>query len=372
MVLVGGSSSMKSYVAVWVWLWVFLGTARATDDDVSYSFPSIFFSEQLIPGLLNKQHLKNNIYGVNELTSIIKSSVSECTSDAYFLINQPGLKLSDFEDFKDFGYLRAFISRSSSIFPSPNTITHDQGLNLDIIESYIKSHCKTDTYRVVNDNEAEVPHYIDIKKRIIRIEFSPLPENPEARKNTLIEHDMVFHNIARRLPSPHYFVLFTTDELREFNPEKSKNLDLLEEFPDYLVSLDQLTDSQFKKIYDNSIFPDLTLFDKSRTVEMERNARVKQADVRPEFPKPRLKNEKVTSFINEEIINDRFNKDIDDIPHIFDKDLILENQFLVLTGICIASLLSMWYFFKIVIFGLKNMGITFKSSKNTKKTLKKE
>lgn len=349
-------------------LLVIASLSSAEVSEVS-SFPVLFFSEQLIPGLIAKKHENDNIYSRSEVTSMIKDAASLCTSDAYFIINQPGLQISDFRNFTSFGYLRSYLGRSSTLMSFPHVLTpanqDEAALDLDLIEQHIQSRCHTQLHRVVTDNPDEVPEYIDTKKRIIRINFSEIPHgNHQERMEVLRQHDTVFHNIIRRLPSPHTFVLLTTDTLIEH----TKNVNVYEEFPTDLETSEQLTKSQLERLFDNSIFPDITVFDRTRNFEIERNNNLKQAEKRPQFPKPRYTNEEMIEKVSKEKKFNRFNLGVDESPpDLFDRDLILRNQFLILGIIGITLVIISYTMFRVVMFGLKQVWFMSFGKKMTNK-----
>lgn len=314
------------------------------------SFPALFFSELLIPGLRSKYHKSDNIYTKKEVMSQLKLSIDQCSSDEYFIINQPGLQLQDFAKFQNFGFLRAYMSKASSIQSVPNVLTNDEeALDLDFLNEYIERKCEAQTYKVVNDQQDEVPHYIDTKKRVIQIDFSDLPREEPERSEVLAAHDEVLKQILQRLPSPHYFILLTTNRVRAYNYSSNKKLNIYEEFPEELDSVDRLTEKQRKLLFENSIFPDITIFDKTRTLEVERNPNPHKEKSRASFPKPRLSNTKLAEHKRFNHYEDK----IDDTPpSLIDYELLRENLVVVLVPILALVVYSTY---KLVSFSLSTV-----------------
>ncbi|CAI5756403.1 unnamed protein product [Candida verbasci] len=128
-------------------------------------------------------------------TDIIREIVTQCSSDAYIIINQPGLVYTDLTTEKkdDWPMLRKYLYMSSTIIGLPRVPV----LDLDYIEKYIISTCDAET--ISGDIE-----YYDIRKRVIRLDT----------ENT----DEMIRKVLRKLPSPHYTIILTSTEPGYYHP----------------------------------------------------------------------------------------------------------------------------------------------------------
>ena len=99
---------------------------------------------------------------------------------------------------------------SSTIVGLPRV---ENPIDLDFLEQYIISNCDAETINVWHDSEDEVVDYYDIRKRVIRIDLSPLSiSNHDDRVKEIFEHDQLIRKILRKLPSPHYTIILTSLE----------------------------------------------------------------------------------------------------------------------------------------------------------------
>lgn len=79
------------------------------------------------------------------------------------------------------------------------------------LTEYVQEQCKIDKVLYVEgDNVDSFQTYIDIEKRIIRIEYPPLPEDPEYRRNAIFTFDSNLRKILAQVPSPDYKVIYTS------------------------------------------------------------------------------------------------------------------------------------------------------------------
>lgn len=108
--------------------------------------------------------------------------IDPCTADAIVLVNQPGLTLTDLQDFEPFTVLRTYCFMSSTL-----GVVHrmSKPLDLDRLAQYALRKCGGSLIELQGLDEVET--YIDSKKRVIRIDFPQLPEDPELRREALMD-----------------------------------------------------------------------------------------------------------------------------------------------------------------------------------------
>jgi hypothetical protein len=276
--------------------------------------PVLVASHRLAKGL--KEELNGSGPQAPELaTNLIKRLVTECSSDEYLVINQPGLVLEDMtvNEADNWPFLRRYIAMASSVVGIPWV---RGALDLDFIEQYIISTCHAETMNVVHDDDQEVGNYIDTRTRVIKIDLSELPPRSdlELRYSVIREHDELIRKIIRKLPSPHYTIILTSDMPQNVHP-----------IPNMVV------ESQPDKY---QIFHDL-VNDPSRELEIERNDRFHQT-IEPYWSPDR-------NTINRYMEN----KKKDEI-HFFDYDLWTRNEKLILTIIVMVLTLFTFQLTKLV------------------------
>lgn len=181
--------------------------------------PLVVASHKLVTGLRNELTGDNSVpYLADEATNMIKKLVTQCSSDEYLLVNQPGLRLNDVTDLErdNWPHLYKYLTLSSSLVGLPWV---DGPVDLDYLEQYIIGICRAETINVEHENENEVD-YIDSKTRVIRIELSDLPpeSDMDARRLEMRQHDLLLRQILRKLPSPHYTIIFTASDTQHYHP----------------------------------------------------------------------------------------------------------------------------------------------------------
>lgn len=308
------------------------------------------FSNPRIPGLIKQlPHTQQEPFTIDEVSQILEEAITQCSSDAYVIVTQPGLQLSDFTSFTNYGYLRAFMAQASTIVSFPHILSDDgEVLNVDFLESIISEHCHTQTYNVWEDDENEVPQYIDTRKRIIRVHLSPLPEDSIKRGEMLKEHDELLKRIVRKIPSPYYSMFYTTESLSFY--------DSIPSTPGFDPNVQKETkELATPELLANSIFPDITLLDKTRMVEMERNEIMRKKE-------PFFNSQKIGKVYQEKLINDIYGETNDEMPSVFDKQLIVDNAFLIMA----MTSLVMCFFTYLMIRGMFSLYGSAKVVKGTK------
>lgn len=107
--------------------------------------------------------------------------MSPCSSNAYILVNQPGLTLDDLQDHEGYKFLRTYSFMASTLGTMPRI---ESAVDFDELKRTIVRKC--DATVVELEGFEEVKTYIDTKTRLISINLPELPQEPEARKEALI------------------------------------------------------------------------------------------------------------------------------------------------------------------------------------------
>ncbi|GEQ67886.1 hypothetical protein JCM33374_g1552 [Metschnikowia sp. JCM 33374] len=178
--------------------------------------PFLFASHKLVPGL-KKEILQPNTRTQDpvQVTNLIKKAVTECSSDVYVLMNVPGITNGDMIASRkgEWRHLQNYLHMASSVVGLPWI---EGTLDLAFLEQYVIRTCKADAIHAYSEHD--VADYIDTRKRVIRIETSPLPEGGPARHAALAEADDLLRKILRKSPSPHYTIVITSDVVVPVHP----------------------------------------------------------------------------------------------------------------------------------------------------------
>lgn len=216
---------------------------------ISYAFeavPLIVASHKLGKGL--KKEISGsdcNPHSSQEATNMLKKLITDCSSDEYLIINQPGLRLSDVNDMEkgNWPHLYKYLTLSSTVVGLPWV---DEALDLEYLQQYIIRTCRAEVENVDHEDELEV-NYIDSKTRVIRIELSPLPpvEDLEARRLEIRHHDLLIRKILRKLPSPHYTIILTATTTGSYHPLPDH---IIESIPQRFQVFDSIVNDPLRKV----------------------------------------------------------------------------------------------------------------------------
>lgn len=263
------------------------------------SVPLVVASHKLVP------NLKDEVAGPKghspvHATNMLKKLVTECSSDEYLLINLPGLLFSDLNMAHADAWpsLRKYMMMASSLVGLPRV---EEPVDLDYLENYIVRTCDAETINVDHEDEHEVNAYIDTRKRVIRVELDALPDD-DTRGYELRKHDELLRQILRKLPSPHYTIILTSDTPTFSHPAPK-------------VAIEKNPDK-----YD--IFSDIVNHP-SRAVDVERNDRFRRPEIQ-DVPKK----ETLQRYLR--------NRRRDEI-HLFDNDIWQKNERLVATVVMMVA-----------------------------------
>lgn len=148
---------------------------------------------------------------LNTFFEAARELVDGCKSNAYVLINQPGLRKDDLIEYDlEFTSLEKYISFSSTAvaFEQVEALPDD---TFEQLAEYIQERCRID--KVLNVQGVDLDTfepYIDVDKRIIHIEFPPLPEDQDLRGQAISEADAALRKIMAQIPSPSRSVIYTS------------------------------------------------------------------------------------------------------------------------------------------------------------------
>lgn len=179
--------------------------------------PLLAASHRLVKGL--KQELR----GQNPLkrqdgqavTNMLKRLITDCSSDAYLILDMPGLTSKDMKDknAENWPFLTKYLSISSTVVGVPFV---QEVIDLNHIKEYITTTCQAEVMHANIEDEGSID-YIDVRKKIIDIQFNALDQLPD-RSRQIQLNDEFIRKIIRKLPSPHYTIILTSTVKQYMDP----------------------------------------------------------------------------------------------------------------------------------------------------------
>ncbi|CCD23832.1 Big1p NDAI_0C01710 [Naumovozyma dairenensis CBS 421] len=203
---------------------LFFVNGRAKELQNQTNVPAILFSYKRSPGI--SDHQKNYDLALNLPVSDFMNTSEElldhCNSNAYVFINQPGLRKLDFLDFKKhFIFLQKYIYQSSNAlkFEKVDILPND---TFHKLMEHVKDKCDIKkTIKIKGNVTEDFEPYYDVDRRVIRIDYPPLPLEREERQHAIESYDLFLRFVLAQLPSPELTVIYTSLEPGEVDPLES-------------------------------------------------------------------------------------------------------------------------------------------------------
>lgn len=261
-------------------------------------------------------HHNKFVFPPERVSEVLRNLLKPCSSNAYILVNQPGLTLDDLQHHESYTYLRTYSFMASTLAALPRI---EKPVDFDELKRNIIGRCDAKVIELSDLNEVEA--YIDVRTRLIMITMPELPEDPAERiealklagKYSLILlyndtniTDESIRRTVRKLPSPSHTLIYTALDKRLYDKYDEKKWEKLE------------------------IFHDIIKQDATRDYEYERNDKTNKK-IDKTFPEKRTKLLKKVY-----------------LPKFIDKELILENELLVISVLLITLSLIVLQILKFV------------------------
>lgn len=192
-----------------------LGTALAT--------PAVMLShKELLPFERYTQKQTSNSISAVELDRVARKLMHDCSANTYVVVNQPGLKAKDFQTESAFPFLKKLLERTSTMYTVPYS---DGGIELGKLANSVAKQCGAEKIVAnLDNNVTPLEEYMDTTKRVIEINFEPLPNTYVSRLAALAANDEMLEKIVRATPSP-FIALILTSEKGEEGDFEPKNPD---------------------------------------------------------------------------------------------------------------------------------------------------
>ncbi|KAI9859633.1 MAG: hypothetical protein M1813_006564 [Trichoglossum hirsutum] len=153
------------------------------------------------------------ILSSSSLAAIVKSQLSNCPSDAYVIISQPGVNAADFVPLDSAPHLRRSIDledqgngKVKSSFQVADVVGE---FDLEDLQQYLETTCEAGVLSV-DASTGLFATVDDLKPRVVRIEFPALPTSNLERVTKLAENDAFLSSIIDLFPTTRYTVIYTT------------------------------------------------------------------------------------------------------------------------------------------------------------------
>jgi hypothetical protein len=206
---------------------VVLGVIEAAIASVSY--PLLFSSYREVPSVHKdidqlRKARNGGVTDMDEVQSIMARTYANCPADTYLFINQPGVRVEDFQTLRHPEYgvtfwerLKEYLGRVGTLGSFPRL---DEPIDLDRLEHMLKRQCSA----VVIEADEEVDgdmfeKYQDTAPRVIRLNLPPLPDEEPYRTVALKKHDDLIFEAFKLTPSPFFALVYTSDTGEEFVPD---------------------------------------------------------------------------------------------------------------------------------------------------------
>lgn len=208
----------------------------------------------------------NKIQSADSVVADISKSLSQCPSDFYVLVSQPGVTANDYKQRKSAPSLaQKLSSKPSSTIRSSLSIPEVLGeIDSTLWEEVLEAQCHVQTTEI-DASTGTIPAAYDMIPRLVNVYF-PAPSKNN-RAEDLAQNDAFLASILDMLPSSKYTVLYTTTSRRSSRQvpltEISKEYEMDSEIQDSLhMDLKRDLGSHEISKRDNITLVDGPLFDR--------------------------------------------------------------------------------------------------------------
>ncbi|KAF3912094.1 hypothetical protein ABW21_db0203754 [Orbilia brochopaga] len=167
--------------------------------------PLFLYSTERLPR--NLQLGKYQTFGTAEqFLDVVKATVSQCTSDAYILILQPGVHETDFKDPRSAPQIRKF-SETDRFLSVTDAVGY---VDLNVIEEYVKTKCQAHTVTVDASTSSFNSFEENSTAQVIKLDFPVLSIHSEARRKGHTQNDNFLSALISMMPTAKYTVVYVS------------------------------------------------------------------------------------------------------------------------------------------------------------------
>ncbi|KAF3916605.1 hypothetical protein ABW20_dc0103608 [Dactylellina cionopaga] len=167
--------------------------------------PLFLYSTESLPHNLRLDRYQS-IGTAEQFLDAVKTTVSQCTSDAYILVLQPGVHETDFKAPGSAPQIRTF-SKTDRFISMMDSVGY---VDLNVIEEYVKTRCQAHTVTVDASTSTFDTFDENATAQVIKLDFPVLPIHGEARKRGQIQNDNFLSALISMMPSAKYTVVYVS------------------------------------------------------------------------------------------------------------------------------------------------------------------
>ncbi|KAK6536068.1 hypothetical protein TWF281_000314 [Arthrobotrys megalospora] len=192
--------------------------------------PLFLYSTENLPHSVQKEKFQSVGTG-EQFLEAVKNTVSQCSSDAYILVLQPGVHETDFRDPQSAPQIRKF-SETDRFLGVMDAVG---AVDLNAVEDYVKSRCQAHSVTVDASTSSFNSFDENATAQVIKLDFPVLPLHGEARKKGHNQNDNFLSALISMIPSARYTVVYVSTPVgdprlfvQEKKPEPQEHQSFLE------------------------------------------------------------------------------------------------------------------------------------------------
>ncbi|KAK6538192.1 hypothetical protein TWF694_011074 [Orbilia ellipsospora] len=167
--------------------------------------PLFLYSTETLPHTLRIDKFQN-IGTAEQFLDAVKTTVSQCSSDAYILVLQPGVHETDFRDSRSTPQMRKF-SQTDRFLSVMDAVGY---VDLNEVEEFVKRKCQAHTVTVDASTSTFDTFDENATAQVIKLDFPVLPIHGEARRRGHIQNDNFLAALISMMPSAKYTVIYVS------------------------------------------------------------------------------------------------------------------------------------------------------------------
>ncbi|KAF3926524.1 hypothetical protein AA313_de0210167 [Arthrobotrys entomopaga] len=167
--------------------------------------PLFLYSTERLPYNLKLDKFQS-LATAEQFLDVVKTTVSQCSSDAYILVLQPGVHETDFRDSRSTPQMRKF-SQTDRFFSVMDSVGY---VDLNEVEEFVKKKCQAHTVTVDASTSTFDTFDENATAQVIKLDFPVLPIHGEARRKGHIQNDNFLSALISMMPSAKYTVIYVS------------------------------------------------------------------------------------------------------------------------------------------------------------------
>ncbi|KAF3940271.1 hypothetical protein ABW19_dt0209744 [Dactylella cylindrospora] len=167
--------------------------------------PLFLYSTEDLPYNLHLEKFHSLATGA-EFLDAVKTTVSQCTSDAYILVLQPGVHESDFKDPRSAPQIKKF-SQTSRFVSVMDAVGY---VDINEIEDYVKTRCQAHTVTVDASTSTFNSFEENSTAQVIKLDFPVLSTHAEMRRKGQVQNDNFLSALISMMPTAKYTVVYVS------------------------------------------------------------------------------------------------------------------------------------------------------------------